>query len=263
MTASPALPRKYCLSFVLVASPFVHRCFPFPRRYPSLNIRPTRTTTDRARTDQARMGLAEGLITPRHVSLSKNRLLSSVSHFRSLSRPLFCALAVTCLRFPPFPLVSVLGSFFLVSCSRLCSSCSFPFLGFSISFLTLGLLSVLLSLAFISVFASDLSALCNCVSCSDLLFLLGFLGTCFGRFGMECGGGSGGGSRATRHERDGALSPAVPVHMSSLAIGAGEVALGLLAHESVRHPSRLGAYLGQTRLLAAFVKTFRVCSLRT
>ncbi len=73
---------------------------------------------------------------------------------------------------------------------------------------------------------------------------------------MECGGGSGGGSRATRHARDGSLSPAVHVHMSSLAIRAGEVVLGLLAHESVRHPSRLGAYLGQSillRLLAAFV----------
>lgn len=68
-------------------------------------MRTTRTTTDSTRTDQATMGLAEGLITPRYVSLHGNiprlpflRLLFA----RVLSTFLFYP-------FPPSPRFAVLG----------------------------------------------------------------------------------------------------------------------------------------------------------
>lgn len=75
-SASPTLPRKYCLS---LGSSLLHCSFiafsPFQADTHPINMRPTRTTNDPTRTDQAWMGQAEGLITPRQVSLPKNLLL--------------------------------------------------------------------------------------------------------------------------------------------------------------------------------------------
>lgn len=125
-------PPRHCHGSIFSRSSLFHcsfiAAFPFPTGIRPFNMRTTRTTTEPNRSDQARMGLAEGLITPRYVNLHGTILYSlslssrscflgslvlSVSPVSPLRCPWSWVLAVSSLR-PSLP-----AALFLVRCSRL------------------------------------------------------------------------------------------------------------------------------------------------